>query len=105
MCAGNIWKARLFDNDGILEGTGNIGLETFGLERYRQLSEVAKSVRVGEIMEDGMIKNKEAVERVLALRINMAEYFRLRNVCHRIRQLYGGSEGEGTCLDGETTYS
>jgi len=98
-CAGNIWQARMFENDGILEGVVNIGTEIFGRERYLQLTDVAKKVRVGDIMDMEGVKAKEAAEARLGMRLNMAEYFRMRNMCHRIRNVFGGMIGEGKCLD------
>ena len=97
--AGNIGKARLMDNDGILEGTRNIGIRVFGEERYDELGMRAKLVRIGVLMTNGRVVDKNVVERVIGQGINMAEYFRLRNVLAEIIRIFGPINEEGKCLD------
>jgi hypothetical protein len=98
-CKGNAVYARMFSNDGLLEGIQDIGIEVFGRVRYERLGAVAKNVRLGDMIRNGMILDKDAVEIALGERVNMAEYFRLRNICRRICEVLDVTSDEGTCLD------
>jgi len=98
-CKGNAVHARLFSNDGILEGVSNIGEEVFGRRRFGELGLQARGVRIGELLREGNIKDKDEVEIVLGERINLAEYFRLRQICGRIRTIFDLTSVGGKCLD------
>jgi exonuclease III len=97
--SGNFWKARLFENDGLVEGRPNLGAEIFGNIRYNGLSIRCKTIRLGSLVVEGRTKDKTDVERELGERINMAEYFRLRNILMELVRMYGNQGGEGKCLD------
>jgi hypothetical protein len=60
---------------------------------------VAKNVRIGEMIRNGMIVDKDEVETALGERLNMAEYFRLRNICRRVCEVLDVTSDEGKCLD------
>jgi len=96
---GNIWKARLFENDGLLEGRPNLGVGIFGIIRYSGLSVGCKTIRIGNLLVEGRAKDKVDMERALGERLNMAEYFRLRNILMEILRMFGNQVGEGRCLD------
>jgi len=96
---GNVWRAPVFENDGILEGQKNIGVTVFGERRFALLSNVGKRVTLGEISTNGRIKDKAQVEVAIREEMNMAEYFRLRNIISMIYQVYGYSGEPGRCLD------
>jgi len=96
---GNIGMACLFENDGLLAGHKNLGIRIFGPERYNLLDGVKKILPVKCFCENGQVKTKMDIEHVLNIRINMAEYFRLRNFFFEIRRVYGGVFEGGTCLD------
>ncbi len=89
----------MFSNDGILEGVSNIGEEVFGRRRFGELGLQARGVRTGELLREGNIKDKDEVEIVLGERINLAEYFRLRQICGRIRTIFDLTSVGGKCLD------
>jgi len=99
MVRGNISEACLFENDGILVGKKNLGVTIFGLMRYNSLTNVKKMLPVKTFCENGMVKTKTEVERVLGMNINLAEYFRLRNTVGEISRIYGYIGHEGKCLD------
>ena len=96
---GNILKARLFENDGILEGHPNLGLSIFG-QRYHNMNEISKAIRVEDILLNGFIRTKREVEVTLREQLSLVEYFRLRNFIANINQLYiRNNPGQGLCLD------
>jgi len=70
---GNIGRARLMENDGILEGKRNLGVDIFGRNRYQTLSVRVKLLRVGDFVSDGRVKDKVRIERELGMQLNMAE--------------------------------
>jgi len=96
---GNIGMACLFGNDGLLAGQKNLGIQIFGIERYNLLEDAKRILPVKSFCVNGQVKSKIEIEQVLNLRINMAEYFRLRNLLFEIRRVYGGILDGGTCLD------
>jgi hypothetical protein len=96
---GNIWKARIFENNAILEGSSNIGISVLGENRYNLLPRIGKEIRLGDLCENGRIKDKFLVERSLGMGINLAEYFRLRNKVAEIMRIYGNGGEEGLCID------
>ena len=83
MVGSNIGKARLFNNDGILEGTSNIGHAVFGQARFERLGERAKGVRIEKLVIGERLKDKVDIEVELGERINLAEYFSIRTLCHQ----------------------
>ncbi len=96
---GQIGMARLFENDGILDGVRNIGHEIFGNVRYNGICQRGKMVRVHEVIEGRSARSKAEIEQCMDERLNMAEYFRLRNITHRICGIYGEVNSNGKCLD------
>jgi hypothetical protein len=46
-----------------------------------------------------MARPKNELDFVLGMQMNMAEYFRLRNILNEILRVYGGIENDGKCLD------
>jgi len=96
---GNFGKACLFENDGLLAGKPNIGLTVFGHERYNGLSRIRKMVIVERFFRGQRILDKVEIDVILGINMNMAEYFRLRNVLFEIKGIYGNLTGEGRCLD------
>jgi hypothetical protein len=95
----NIGMAKIFSNDGILANTVNIGLAVFGIERYRTVENVVKDVRIFEVCLNSRILPKAVVENVLNCRLNMAEYFRFRNIIAEVNRIYGELNDSGTCID------
>jgi len=62
-----------------------LGVDIFGRNRwYQTLSMRVKLLRVGEIVAAGRVKDKVMIERELGMQLNMAEYFRLRNIITEI---------------------
>jgi hypothetical protein len=58
----------------------------FGLERYRQVKDMVDDKVVGEVCtEDGTIRPKEELDRILGIQLNWAEYFRLRAEVEQLR--------------------
>jgi len=96
---GNIGNACLFENDGILAGRKNIGITVFGMERYNNISVIKKLLPVKSFFRQGSVKPKMEMEQVIGMQMNMAEYFRLRNVLSEIGRIYGDPEMDGKCLD------
>jgi hypothetical protein len=82
----NINKTELFSNSSIMEGEQYLEEVVFGIGRYMNIRPQLESILVGEICnEDGGIVTKEEVDRVCGVRINWAEYFRLRVEIERLR--------------------
>jgi hypothetical protein len=76
----NINTTELFSNNAIMEEGGQSMEEVvFGRGRYEEIRHRIGNKAAGEVCtrEGGMI-SKEETERVFGLRINWAEYFRLR---------------------------
>jgi len=96
---GNVWQARIFENDGLLEGRSNLGSHVFGNLRYSAMGIRGKTIRVGNLVVGGRTKDKVEMEREMGEMMNMAEYFRLRNTLMEIIRIYGNQEGVGKCLD------
>ena len=96
---GNVGMARLFLNDGLLAGHKNVGISIFGINRFNLLSHDTKLIRVHQLYSNGSLLLKIDLEVAMSFRLNMAEYFRLRNICREIERLYGLINGDGTCLD------
>ena len=96
---GNIGNACLFENDGILAGKKNLGITIFGLERYNMVPAVKKLLPIKTFFRQGTIKLKVEMEHVLGMQMNMAQYFRLRNLLSEIIRMYGDPEIDGKCLD------
>jgi len=96
---GNVGKARVMENDGLIEGVKNVGIRIFGEERYNMLGLRAKLVRIEELVENGRVKDKVLIEGAMGQGINMAEYFRLRNTVGDILRIFGGNTIGGKCLD------
>jgi hypothetical protein len=94
----NVLKALLFGNSGIAsERSDFIETIVFSRERYEEIQENLQDVRVGELIGEGGCIDKRETERVLGVRINMAEYFRLRERIEWINTNYvqRGKEGKG----------
>jgi len=96
---GNIGMACLFENDGILVGYKNLGVHIFGIERYNLLDHAKKILPVKSFCTNGQVKTKVDIENFLNIRLNMAEYFRLRNLLSEIFRIYGRNMEGGLCLD------
>jgi len=96
---GNIGQAMLFENDGILENSRNIGYTVFGRERYLAFPQGTKRKKVYEFFVNGVQKSKAEIENTLGSRINMAEYFRLRNSLGEIQRIFGEISNMGKSLD------
>ena len=96
---GNVGRARVMENDGLIEGVKNVGIRVFGEERYNRLGLRAKLVRIEELVENGRVKDKVLIEGAMGQGINMAEYFRLRNIVGDILRIFGGNTVGGKCLD------
>jgi len=95
----NIGMACFFENDGILLGKKNLGLTIFGAVRYATISELKKRLPVKTFFDGGTVKTKTGIERLLGIPINLAEYFRLRNIINEIVRLFGHRMEDGKCLD------
>jgi len=87
---GNIGQAVLFLNDGLLEGKTNLGVTILGREKFNSLAVGAKCTRIKEFYVNGRLKEKNGVEDTLGLTLNMAEYFRFRNIMEEIARNFGG---------------
>jgi len=98
-CEGNVERASLFENDGLLEGKSNLGLEIFGIERYERITARGKRVKIWELVEAGRVKAKDRIDLILGLTLNFAEYFRMRNTIMNIFRIYGVWREEGIELD------
>jgi len=97
--AGNIGHARIFENDGIIENCNNAGFTIFGRERYLALPQIVKLKKVSDFFIGGVQMQKAEIEHALGIRVNMAEYFRMRNFLSDIQRIYGNINAEGMCLD------
>jgi len=96
---GNIGHALIFENDGILENFKNIGYSVFGRDRYLLIPQGAKIKKIHEFFLGGNLKSKAEIETSLGFRLNMAEYFRLRNILSEINRIYGPVTENGKSLD------
>jgi len=96
---GNIGQAVIFENDGILENSKNIGYSVFGRDRYLTIPQGAKTKKIHEFYLGGNQKSKAEIETALGFRLNMAEYFRLRNFLSEINRIYGPVTETGKSLD------
>jgi len=96
---GNIGMACLFENDGLLMGKKNIGVHIFGQERYNSLSMAIKILPIKCFCSNGRLKDKNVIENILQMRVNMAEYFRMRNFIGEIIRVFGKITEDGNCLD------
>jgi len=96
---GNIGQALIFENDGILENNKNIGISVFGRERFQNLPQESKLKKVFEFFVGGNQKSKAEIELVMGTRLNMAEYFRLRNLLSEIQRVFGSIVDTGKGLD------
>jgi hypothetical protein len=82
----NINVTEIFGNRSIMEEGRNLEELVFGVERYRQISNMIDGKLVGEMCnEDGNIRPKEELDRTLGIRMNWAEYFRLRAEVENLR--------------------
>jgi hypothetical protein len=82
----NINVTEIFGNRSIMDEGRNMEELVFGLERYRQISDRIDYKVVGEICnEDGTIRPKDELDRTLGVRLNWAEYFRLRAEVEHLR--------------------
>jgi hypothetical protein len=89
----NITGARIFENAGIRQGEGKLENYIFGIERYEEIRGNVRNIRIEDIASgEGMVKDKNIVERTLGIALNMAEYFRLRE---KIREVVTRKKGEG----------
>jgi hypothetical protein len=95
----NIGKAKLWENDALVEGCPNLGIRVFGREGYDRLGERMKGLRVEEFYENNMLKDKAVLEQEVQERISLAEYFRLRNTLREVVRLYGININSGKCID------
>jgi hypothetical protein len=95
----NNGMALLFENDGLLEGKKNIGLDIFGEQRYNEIREFIINLKIFEFFSNGRLKDKAELEEQLHFRLNMAEYFRIRNFCMEINRIYGEITDTGISLD------
>jgi len=96
---GNIGHACLFENDGLLENSKNIGYTVFGRERYLAIPPESKTQKIYEFFVGGNQKSKAEIEITMGIRINMAEYFRLRNLLNDIQRIFGIISDTGKSLD------
>jgi hypothetical protein len=77
---GNMLKAKLFDNECVMIGGVKIEDFVFG-NRYMDLRDTIHERSVGDYIDEGnRIKSKIEIENMQNIRINWAEYFRLRQV-------------------------
>jgi hypothetical protein len=82
----NINVTEIFGNSSIMDEGRNMEESVFGLERYRQIRDMIGDKVVGEVCnEDGTIRPKEELDRTLGIRLNWAEYFRLRAEVEHLR--------------------
>jgi hypothetical protein len=82
----NINVTEIFGNNSIMVEGRNMEESVFGLERYRQVKDMIDDKVVGEVCnEDGTIRPKEELDRILGIRLNWAEYFRLRAEVEQLR--------------------
>ena len=95
----NIGMALFFENDGILEGKKNIGTDIFGVRRYNEIRPLVRNLKICDFFTNGRVKDKAVLEDQLQCRLNMAEYFRIRNSCTEINRIYGGITSTGVSLD------
>jgi len=90
--AGNFGNAHFFLNDGLLEGRPNLGQTIFGNERFNSLNVVAKLVKIKEMYHMGRFKTKEQIGNLLGINMNLAEYFRCRNILEEMARNFGTYE-------------
>ncbi len=82
----NINTTELFSNSTIMEGDQYMEEVVFGMGRYMELRHRLENKVVGDICNrDGGMVSKEETERVFGVRLNWAEYFRLRVEIERLR--------------------
>jgi hypothetical protein len=75
----NINVTEIFGNTSIMDEGRNMEEAVFGLDRYRQIKDIVDDKVVGAVCnQDGSIRQKEEIDRTLGIRMNWAEYFRLR---------------------------
>jgi len=94
-CGENYKYATLFGNSA-LDPEGN-GIEEgiFGRVRYREMRAQLQEVRLGDVIYDnGAIKGRNQLNRMLEVNINWAEYFRLREIMERLWNQYQGNKDQ-----------
>jgi hypothetical protein len=82
----NINTTELFSKSTIMEGEQYMEEVVFGMGRYMEIRPLLENKVVGDVCnrEGGMI-SKEETERVFGVRLDWAEYFRLRVEIERLR--------------------
>jgi hypothetical protein len=82
----NINTTELFSNSTIMEGDQYMEEMVFGMGRYMGIRPHLENKLVGDVCNrDGGMVSKEETERVFGVRLNWAEYFRLRVEIERLR--------------------
>ena len=60
---------------------------------------MAKQIEINAIFQDERVKDKVDIEEILGMRMNMAEYFRLRMCCMELSRIFGPINSRGASLD------
>jgi hypothetical protein len=92
----NVMKALVFEND-VLSENGRLGIESvvFGRDRYERMRDRLRTLRIEDVTdEEGNMLMMAEINARLGLRINWAEYFRLREEVTRIKDHYGNTVDE-----------
>jgi exonuclease III len=99
----NIVRAVLFGNTGLLERNVSVENECFERHRREYVRNRNNRTTVGDMLEEGNLKDKRGIEMALQVQLNFVEYFRFRNAMAVImRKIKGrgiarslGKVGEG----------
>jgi len=99
MTGENVLKALIFENSAFLSDREEFMEEiVFGRGRYEEIKENVREVRVAGLISNRGCKAKDEIEITLGVRINMAEYFRLRERVEWIILNYAEIGKEGKAL-------
>jgi hypothetical protein len=89
----NMLMAKVFGNVGL--GNLNTKVENLVFERNRRvhIERNIEEIRLKDLLTtEGEIEQKNTVERVMGIRLNFAEFFRLRNIIYELKNM---ARGEG----------
>jgi hypothetical protein len=77
MSGRNIQVATLFGNIGILDRRTTVESECFERNRREIVRNRNNVTMVENLIENGYVKDKQGIERVLGIQLNFVEYFRI----------------------------